>query len=76
MVEPINREEKLNGGIILTDKNLLHKVGKIVQLGIKVKSPLKVGDTIMYYEHVGIPLNYEGKNYLLLSETNEIISKL
>ena len=75
LVQPLNAEETTKGGIILPKENRKYPIGKIVQLGLKVKK-LKVGDTVMYYKGVGAHINYRGDDLLLLSEDGEIISTI
>jgi chaperonin GroES len=45
--------------------------GKVIMAGSDVQS-VKVGDTVRYYDHCGIPMEYEGKNCIFLKEKTEI----
>jgi chaperonin GroES len=47
-------------------------VGKVISMGPKVSDDIKVGDTVKYGQHSGAPLPWEGKEYLIMRETELI----
>ena len=69
--------KKSEGGIILPEGWQKKNRAEIVKIGTKV-TELEVGMTILYHEHSGSPLRFNGEDYLLLSVDNprDIISKL
>jgi len=76
MVKTITEEEVRASGIILPNKEKKYPTAIIIKVGNRVQY-LKEGDTIMYYtHHQGTPINYMGEDYLLLSESRDLISIL
>lgn len=73
LVSPIKEEEKTKAGIILPESQKMNNLGRVVIIGVKTKK-IKVGDTVMYHDHVGVPHNYRGDDLLFLKEDSEIIS--
>ena len=74
LVEPAAAEEKTAGGIIIPDtaKEKPQK-GKIVAVGNgKPDEPMtvKVGDEVLYGKYSGTELNIEGKDYLIMRESD------
>jgi len=74
LVEPAAAEEKTAGGIIIPDtaKEKPQK-GIIVAVGNgKVDEPLTVkkGDTVLYGKYAGTELSVEGKDYLIMRESD------
>ena len=74
LVEPSSAEEKTAGGIIIPDtaKEKPQK-GSIVAVGAgKKDEPLtvKVGDTILYGKYAGTEITIEGKEYLIMRESD------
>jgi chaperonin GroES len=74
LVEPAAAEEKTAGGIIIPDtaKEKPQK-GKIVAVGAGKKDEpmtVKVGDTVLYGKYAGTELDWEGKKYLIMKETD------
>lgn len=74
LVEPAAAEEKTAGGIIIPDtaKEKPQK-GKIVAVGNgKPDEPItvKVGDEVLYGKYSGTELNIEGKDYLIMRESD------
>lgn len=74
LVEPAAAEEKTAGGIIIPDtaKEKPQK-GKIVAVGNgKPDEPMtvKVGDEVLYGKYSGTELNVEGKDYLIMRESD------
>lgn len=71
----IIKQDTTKSGLYIPKKSQKNNTGIVVLVGDKVKFT-KVGDTIMRYDHAGIPLNYLGEDCLLLSEGRDIISIL
>lgn len=74
LVEPAPAEEKTAGGIIIPDtaKEKPQK-GKVVAIGAgKKDEPLtvKVGDTVLYGKYSGTELSIEGKDFLMMRESD------
>lgn len=74
LVEPAAAEEKTAGGIIIPDtaKEKPQK-GKIVAVGTgKPDEPLTVkkGDSVLYGKYAGTEINIEGKDYLIMRESD------
>jgi chaperonin GroES len=74
LVEPAPAEEKTAGGIIIPDtaKEKPQK-GKVVAIGSgKKDEPLtvKVGDTVLYGKYSGTELSIEGKDFLMMRESD------
>lgn len=74
LIEPAAAEERTSGGIIIPDtaKEKPQK-GKVVAVGPgKKDEPLtvKVGDTVLYGKYGGTELNIEGKDYLIMRESD------
>ena len=79
LVEPLNAEEKTAGGIIIPDTAQEKPMeGKIVAVGTGYKSddgkviPLDVkkGDTVLYGKFAGIEVRIDGKDLLIVKETD------
>ena len=74
LVEPAAAEEKTAGGIIIPDtaKEKPQK-GKIIAVGAGKKDEpmtVKAGDTVLYGKYAGTELEWEGKKYLIMKETD------
>ena len=74
LVEPAAAEEKTASGIIIPDtaKEKPQK-GSVVAIGSgKKDEPLtvKVGDSILYGKYAGTEINVEGKDYLIMRESD------
>ncbi|MBU2650353.1 MAG: co-chaperone GroES [Bacteroidetes bacterium] len=74
LVEPAQAEEKTAGGIIIPDtaKEKPQK-GTVVATGPgKKDEPLtvKVGDSVLYGKYSGTEITIEGKNYLIMRESD------
>jgi len=74
LVEPVEAETKTASGIIIPD-NAKEKPqkGNIVAVGNGTKDePLtvKVGDTVLYGKYAGTELKLEGKDYLIMRESD------
>ncbi|KAA3649968.1 MAG: co-chaperone GroES [Bacteroidetes bacterium] len=74
LVEPAAAEEKTAGGIFIPDtaKEKPQK-GTVVAVGNgKVDEPMtvKVGDHVLYGKYAGTEINVEGKDYLIMRESD------
>lgn len=74
LVEPAAAEQKTAGGIIIPDtaKEKPQK-GTVVAIGTgKKDEPLtvKVGDMVLYGKYSGTEINVEGKDYLIMRESD------
>jgi len=66
-------EETTKSGIITLRKDIPPSVrGKVLSVGPLVTKDVKVGDLVQYGQHSGAPLNWEGKDYLIMRETELI----
>lgn len=74
LVEPAAAETKTSGGIIIPDTAKEKPMrGKIVAVGNgKPDEPMtvKVGDTVLYGKYAGTELSIEGKDYLIMKESD------
>lgn len=74
LVEPKAAEEKTSSGIIIPDSaKEKPQQGKVILTGTALKDEsmeVKVGDTVFYRKYAGTELNIDGKDYLLLSQTD------
>lgn len=69
IVKEKNIKEQTDSGIILSDSDKKREcVGKVVAVGPKVNY-LKVGDNVMYAEYSGSVIVTNGKEHLILRET-------
>lgn len=74
LVEPVEAETKTASGIIIPD-NAKEKPqkGKVVAIGTgKKDEPLtvKAGDMVLYGKYSGTELKLEGKDYLMMRESD------
>lgn len=74
LVEPSAAEQKTAGGIIIPDtaKEKPQK-GKIVAVGNGKKDEpmtVKVGDTVLYGKYAGTEIAVDGKDYLIMRESD------
>tara|TARA_A100001035_G_scaffold134281_1_gene105666 strand:+ start:1050 stop:1322 length:273 start_codon:yes stop_codon:yes gene_type:complete len=74
LVEPSAAETKTTSGIIIPDTaQEKPQKGMIVAVGKGTKeNPLsvKVGDSVLYGKYSGTDLKYEGKDYLIMKESD------
>ncbi|MCC6252071.1 MAG: co-chaperone GroES [Bacteroidia bacterium] len=74
LVEAAQAEEKTAGGIIIPDTaKEKPQRGKIIAVGGGKKDEpmtVKVGDTVLYGKYAGTELNIEGKDYLIMRESD------
>ena len=79
VIEPLEAEDKTSGGIYLPDtakeKPQMGKViaagpGKISDAGQKIAMEVKVNDKILYGKYSGTDVNFDGKDYLIMRESD------
>ncbi len=74
VVQAAAAEEKTAGGIIIPDTaQEKPQRGKVVAIGTgKKDEPLtvKVGDNVLYGKYAGTEINVEGKDYLIMRESD------
>ena len=79
VIEPLEAEEKTTGGIYLPDtakeKPQMGKVvaagpGKVADSGQLIKLEVKVGNTVLYGKYSGTDITLEGKDYLIVRESD------
>ena len=74
LIEPVEAETKTASGIIIPD-NAKEKPqrGKVVAVGKGTKKEpmtVKSGDTVLYGKYSGTELKLEGKDYLMMRESD------
>lgn len=74
LVEPMEAETKTASGIIIPD-NAKEKPqqGKVIAIGNGKKDEpmtVQVGDTVLYGKYSGTELKLEGKDYLIMRESD------
>jgi chaperonin GroES len=84
VVEPLEAEEKTQGGIVLPDsakekptKGKIISVGegKLLDSGKRAEMLVKKGDKVLYGKYAGTEISVSGKDYLILKE-NDILAKI
>jgi chaperonin GroES len=74
LVEPKAAEEKTSSGIIIPDSaKEKPQQGIVILTGAALKDEtmeVKIDDTVFYRKYAGTELNIDGKDYLLLSQTD------
>jgi chaperonin GroES len=74
LVEPAQAEEKTASGLIIPDTaKEKPQRGTVLAVGEgKPEEPMtvKVGDTVLYGKYSGTELNVEGKDYLIMRESD------
>ena len=79
LVQRVEAENKTAGGIVLPDtakeKPQKGKVvsvgdGKITEDGTKQKMQVKKGDMVLFTSYAGTDIKIEGKEYLIMSESD------
>jgi len=74
VVEPAPAEEKTSGGIIIPDTaKEKPQRGTVVAVGSGTKDQpmtVKVGDQVLYGKYAGTELSFEGKDYLIMRESD------
>ena len=74
LVEPLEAETKTASGIIIPDtaKEKPQK-GNVVAVGLGTKDnpiTVKVGQTVLYGKYSGTELKFDGKDYLIMRESD------
>ena len=73
-IEPAAAEEKTIGGIIIPDTAKEKPLqGKVVATGNGTKDEemvVKEGDTVLYGKYAGTELEYDGKKYLVMRQSD------
>ena len=74
LIEPVQAETKTASGIIIPD-NAKEKPqkGKVVAVGNGTKDEpmtVKTGNTVLYGKYAGTELKLEGKDYLIMRESD------
>ena len=76
LIEPAPAETKTVGGIIIPDTAKEKPLqGTIVAVGKGTKDEemvLKEGDTVLYGKYAGTELEFEGKKYLIMRQSNVV----
>lgn len=74
LIEPAAAEEKTIGGIIIPDTAKEKPLqGKVVAIGNGTKDEemvVKEGDTVLYGKYAGTELEYDGKKYLVMRQSD------
>lgn len=74
LIEPAAAEEKTIGGIIIPDTAKEKPLqGKVVATGNGTKDEemvVKEGDTVLYCKYAGTELEYDGKKYLVMRQSD------
>ena len=74
LIEPPAAEEKTIGGIIIPDTAKEKPLqGKVVATGNGTKDEemvVKEGDTVLYGKYAGTELEYDGKKYLVMRQSD------
>ena len=76
LIEPARAETKTVGGIIIPDTAKEKPLqGTIVAVGKGTKDEemvLKEGDTVLYGKYAGTELEFEGKKYLIMRQSDVV----
>lgn len=78
LVEPIAKEETTASGIVLPDTaKEKPQEGKVVAVGsgavkdgVRVALEVKAGDRVLFSKYAGTEIKYEGKEYLIMKESD------
>lgn len=74
LIEPAPAEEKTIGGIIIPDTAKEKPLqGKVLAVGNGTKDEemvVKEGDTVLYGKYAGTGLEFEGKKYLVMRQSD------
>jgi chaperonin GroES len=74
LIEPAEAEQKTAGGIYIPDTaKEKPQRGKVVAVGNGKKDEpitVKVGDTVLYGKYSGTEIQIEGKDYLIMRESD------
>lgn len=84
VIEPMEAEEKTAGGIVLPDtakeKPMKGKIiavgdGKMLENGKRAELLVKKGDKVLYGKYAGTEVMVDGKEYLVMRES-DILAKI
>ncbi|MCA1322133.1 co-chaperone GroES [Bacillus tianshenii] len=86
VIELVQSEEKTASGIVLPDsakekpqegKVVAVGTGRVLDSGERVALEVTEGDSIIFSKYAGTEVKYEGKEYLILKETDvlAVVSK-
>lgn len=74
LIEPAAAEEKTIGGIIIPDTAKEKPLkGQVLAVGYGTKDEemvVKAGDTVLYGKYAGTELEFEGKKYLVMRQSD------
>lgn len=74
IIEPAQAEEKTAGGLIIPDTaKEKPQRGSVVAVGPGKKDEpmtVKINDQVLYAKYAGTEISYEGKNYLIMRESD------
>ena len=78
LVEPIEQEETTAFGIVLPDSSKEKpQEGKVIAVGkgavkdgVHVALEVKEGDKVLFSKYAGTEIKYEGKEYLIMKESD------
>ena len=78
LVEPIEQEETTSFGIVLPDSaKEKPQEGKVIAVGngavkdgARVALEVKEGDKVLFSKYAGTEIKYEGKEYLIMKESD------
>jgi chaperonin GroES len=74
LVEPAEAEEKTASGIIIPDTaKEKPQRGKVIATGSGKKDEpmeLKAGDEVLYGKYAGTEINYDGKDYMMMRQSD------
>ncbi|MGG6310622.1 co-chaperone GroES [Paenibacillus macerans] len=78
LVQPIEQEETTSFGIVLPDTaKEKPQEGKVIAVGsgtlkdgVRVPLEVKEGDRVLFSKYAGTEVKYEGKEYLIMKESD------
>jgi chaperonin GroES len=74
VIESVSAEEKTAGGLYIPDTaNEKPQKGKVVAVGTGKKDEpisVKIGDEVLYGKYAGTEINVDGKDYLIMRESD------
>jgi chaperonin GroES len=79
VIEPLEADDRTSGGIYLPDtakeKPQMGKIvavgpGKVSETGEKIPMEVKAGDKVLYGKYSGTDVTVEGKDYLIVRESD------
>ncbi|GGH56290.1 MULTISPECIES: co-chaperone GroES [Paenibacillus] len=78
LVEPLEQEQTTSFGIVLPDSaKEKPQEGKIIAVGagvlkdgVRVALEVKEGDRVIFSKYAGTEIKYEGKEYLIMKESD------